>query len=121
VKSALRRWIPAVLWTAVLFALSSQPALPVDLGSGLDKVAHFGAYAVLGVLLGHALHARSGGLLLAILIGSTLGALDEVYQDTIPGRTTEVLDWVADTAGVITGVLVHLFFARLHGRGSRIP
>jgi hypothetical protein len=110
VTATLRRWLPAVLWAAVLFAVSSQPRLPMDLGGGLDKGAHFGAYAVLGTLLAHALYGRAGGLILPLLLGSTVGALDEVYQSTVPGRATEVMDWVADTLGAVTGVLAYRLF-----------
>ncbi|HEV2130379.1 MAG TPA: VanZ family protein, partial [Longimicrobiaceae bacterium] len=76
----LRDWWPALLWTAILFGLSSRPTLPVDLGGGLDKVAHFGAYAFLGLLLAHG-QARSGiALLWAVAAGMLIGALDEFYQ-----------------------------------------
>src|SRR5690606_17831365 len=52
--SWLRAWAPPLLWAAVLFSISSQPRLPGGLGGGLDKVAHFGAFAVLGLLLARA-------------------------------------------------------------------
>ena len=33
--------------------------------------------------------------------GFAIGFLDEIYQLLVPGRMTEFLDWVADSAGII--------------------
>ena len=41
-----------------------------------------------------------------IVITSVYGALDEIHQMFIPGRFAEVLDWLADAAGAILGVLI---------------
>jgi VanZ family protein len=32
--------------------------------------------------------------------------LDELHQLFIPGRSCDILDWTADTAGVIIGVII---------------
>ena len=50
-KFRLVPWVPAAIWAAVLFFASSQSELRVDLVDGRDKIAHFFAYLVLGVLL----------------------------------------------------------------------
>jgi hypothetical protein len=102
----LRRWGPALLWTALLFFASSQPTLPVELRGGTDKLAHFAAYTVLGLLLGRGQAAAGISVLWAVLIGSLIGGLDEIYQGTVPGRNPDVGDWIADTSGVITGVAI---------------
>ena len=44
-------WLPATIWAAGIFYASHQPTIPIDLGGGRDKVYHFLAYLVLGVLL----------------------------------------------------------------------
>ncbi|HEV2130320.1 MAG TPA: VanZ family protein, partial [Longimicrobiaceae bacterium] len=122
VTRLLRDWGPALLWTAILFGLSSRPTLPVDLGGGLDKLAHFGAYALLGLLLAHG-QARSGiALLWAVAAGMLIGALDEFYQGFAPGRATELADWAADTLGVLTGVsLYHLGLGWWRSRSTPAP
>lgn len=118
----LRDWGPALLWTATLFALSSRPTLPVGLGSGLDKVAHFGAYGLLGLLLARG-QARSGiTVLWAVAAGMLIGALDEIYQGFVPGRATEFADWIADTLGILTGVSAyHLVLGWWRSRSSPAP
>lgn len=100
----LRRWGPALLWTALLFAVSSRPSLPVELRSGTDKLAHFAAYAVLGALLAYGQARSRLAVLWAVALGVLVGALDELYQSTVPGRSAEVADWIADTLGVLFGV-----------------
>jgi VanZ family protein len=118
VTEFLRRWGPALLWTAVLFGASSRQSLPVDLHSGTDKLAHFGAYAVLGLLLAHG-QLRSGiSVLWVMLFGSLIGGMDELYQGTVPNRSPDLHDWVADSLGVVAGVfLFNLWWhARSYGR-----
>lgn len=104
-------WIPAAIWAAVLFLVSHQPTLSVNLGGGRDKIAHFGAYLVLGFLLawGRGPQARIFWL---ILLGSLYGILDELHQSFVPGRSADVWDVTADIFGVFTGVLVYRLIRR---------
>jgi VanZ family protein len=122
VTGFLRRWGPALLWTALLFAVSSRPSLPVDLHSGTDKLAHFAAYSVLGVLLAFG-QVRSGMFWLwPILMGITIGGLEELYQGTVPNRHSDVGDWIADSLGVINGVVLYNLWCRARLPGStRVP
>ncbi len=114
-SARLRAWGPVLLWAGIIFAISSQPTLPVSLGSGRDKLAHFAAYAVFGVLAGRALPPRRGFALLAVLLGAAYGASDEIHQHFVPGRTVELADWLADSLGVIAGVSLHRFQWRMRG------
>ena len=41
-------WLPAIAWAALIYSLSAQPRLVIDLELNTDKLAHFLAYAVLG-------------------------------------------------------------------------
>ncbi len=41
--------------------------------------------------------------MVVVLIGAVVGALDETYQLTVPGRDRDVLDWVADVTGMLIG------------------
>lgn len=103
--SRARAWAPALLWAAIIFALSSRSTLPTGLGGGLDKVAHFGAYAVLGALLAHG--ALAWGLRLGwpLVLGLAYAASDEFHQSFVPGRHSDVADWLADALGVAAGCL----------------
>ncbi|HEX5726497.1 MAG TPA: VanZ family protein [Longimicrobiaceae bacterium] len=103
----LRGWGPALLWAAVLFWLSSRPTVPGPDLPGLDKLAHFAAYALLGALLSHG--ARRSGVAAPWIVGAGwLYALsDEVHQGFVPGRSPEAADWLADAVGVLFGIFVH--------------
>ena len=86
-----------------------------------DKLVHLGLYAVFGATLAHA-HTRSkGGIAhwILILVGSTYGAGDEWHQSFVPGRSPQVSDWIADSAGVLIGYAA-LFWA-LSAASKRQP
>ena len=99
-----------VAWVVLTFVLTSLPHpvayLPFRFA---DKAAHLGFYGVMGFLC--ALWRRESGLpavraiLYAFLFASLAGAFDEVHQEWIPGRSMELLDWMADTLGGGIGAL----------------
>jgi VanZ family protein len=103
-------FLPAALYAALIFALSAQanplPFMPPEFLLH-DKLLHGLAYAALGGLLvpGFRGAGRSAlaALLLAVLVSSLYGATDEIHQSFVPGRTADVLDWVADTLGAALG------------------
>ena len=101
--SALRPWIPVVLWAAVIFALSSVPDLGTGLGTWdlvLRKLAHAGEFAVLGALLLRALGAERT----ALALGIAYAVSDEVHQHFVPGRVGSPIDVLIDSVGVAIGV-----------------
>ncbi|MDO9545352.1 MAG: VanZ family protein [Pelolinea sp.] len=126
IKHFLIRWLPVLLWAAVIFAASANPtpyqALP---GSWVGPVApseaaapsraellgrflHAGEYAVLAALTARALIWRSKARLsyLAAALGlAVLFALsDEVHQLYVPGRSFEVGDLALDGCGSLAGL-----------------
>jgi VanZ family protein len=115
----LRGWGPALVCAALLFFASSRPTVPVPLPGGTDKLAHFAAYAVLGLALGHARRVTGIPLAAAAALGGLYGLLDEVHQSFVPGRATEFGDWVADAAGVLAGLAAFQLWRRFRGRSSR--
>jgi VanZ family protein len=38
---------------------------------------------------------------MVVVTGATVGALDEAYQRSTPGRISSIYDWLADVAGII--------------------
>ena len=61
--------------------------------------------ASLGAAFGWAAETRVfRRMLLWIGIVSLLGAADEWHQQFIPSRSMDVRDWLADTAGAVTGL-----------------
>jgi VanZ family protein len=94
-----------------------------------DKSLHFMAYAGLGFLLAWAWATRRpflwGGPVFALLVAAGWGGLDEITQALIPGRDADVVDWLYDTAGTLTGIggflLLERFVRRMFGLGRSAP
>ena len=117
-------WGPAVVWTAITFVISHQPAVNIPLGAP-DYVAHAINYAVLGVLL---IWARAGGewpvmtmslMVFAVVLAVLLGIFDEFHQSFIPGRDPSAKDVLADAVGACIGVSVAAAVVALRARQTR--
>lgn len=113
---------PLAVYWLVLFTATTLPSskLP-DVGMN-DKYEHFIAYSGLGLLLYLALAVQQKYPLLnkfpyvfTLVIGVTYGALDEIHQYVIPGRSMDVHDWFADSSGICIGLLL-AFLIRLADR-----
>jgi VanZ family protein len=106
-----------VLYTGMIFFVSSRPHLKppgVDIFL-MDKIIHFVEYSILGVLLFEAIgsmvmRSRLFGFLFLLAVGSSIGALDEMFQSYIPGRNMSIYDYLADTIGVAAGVSLVLLW-----------
>ncbi|MHC4777944.1 MAG: VanZ family protein [Planctomycetota bacterium] len=102
-------WAPPLLYTLLIFLLSSiRVGKPPQIWSLQDKLAHFVEYGILTALIFRALRARLAwwaAAAAAFLTASLLGSMDELYQSTIPKRTADVFDAVADSAGALVGAL----------------
>ena len=118
-------WGPAFAQMAAIFVLSSQESLPSLPGGLTDYTGHFIGYALLATLL---LRAFAGGIWrgvtpragwLAVVGASAYGVTDEVHQLFVPGRSATVEDWVADTLGAMTGVLLARAAARAVAGAAR--
>ena len=123
VKAWVLGWGPAALWVAVLFLLSEVRGLSVDLPGGTDKVVHVGLYLILGLSLAWGNGRTGSGVsgLVFLLIGVGYGALDEWHQSFIPGRDASVGDWVADSAGVMLGLVLFTSFSSRFRKNRRSP
>jgi VanZ family protein len=103
----------------LIFALSSIANLapPKSLKVG-DKVAHFGEYALLGMLLVRAYRGSRvfPSLLacsfLAMITGFSTGLVDEIFPTHVPGRISSAFDFLADAGGVIAGQIVYALIKR---------
>jgi VanZ family protein len=119
---SVRRWLPPLLWAGVIiFATSTPSELVPQQVSTFDKVAHFSMYAVLAGLLTRYLSEITThwlAALAAVAIAVTFGAIDEWHQQFIPGRSTELADWRADSLGAATGSLLTALVVR---RRTRTP
>lgn len=96
----------AVVWAGAIFAVSSVkgPDLPPT-REIVYTLAHFSEYAVLAVLLALAFAPRRRVLawVIPVVVASLYGVTDEVHQLFVPGRTSDPVDWLADTLGACLG------------------
>ena len=109
--------LPAIFYAALIFYLSSLfssaiPNLGISFG---DLIIHFFEYSAFGYFLALAIMQSSSKInwkrvLAVFFIGSLYAASDEYHQSFVDGRFSEVSDFLADSAGVILGLIV--FFIR---------
>ena len=116
-----RRWAPPLVWAAIILLINSIPSN--DLGvvapysfPGADKIVHATLYAVLGWLGARAaggenLNYAAGAWALASI--SIFAVADEWHQQFVAGRAADPLDWLADTLGACTGVLIFAWRQRM--------
>lgn len=106
------RWgIALVLYSALIFWLSSAPReLPLPELPLQDKLIHLAAYGLLASIaiqwlakagFGISLQQVAIGTLYAILYGAS----DEWHQSFVPGRDSNVADWMADGVGALAVAL----------------
>jgi VanZ family protein len=107
-------WAPAIAWFLVIHGFSSIPGsdLPETGLLHADKIFHAIEYFVLGALLMRALTGsdiKAGlakSVFLAIIITLSYGAIDELYQRSVPGRSCDFFDFLANCAGSISGIYI---------------
>ena len=107
-------WFPIILYCLLIFIQSSYPSiknapeLPY-----LDKVLHFVAYALLGILFLRAFKTSriknnvNLMLILSVLLSFLYGISDEIHQYFVPYRSAELMDVLADMLGAIIGVYIY--------------
>lgn len=105
--SATRLWkavLLALLVGVAVLALMSKP--PTGAGFGWDKVNHGLAFTALGfsAYLGYPSSRGTRIRWLCFLVA--FGALIEVLQHYVPGRSSEWGDLLADSIGVVGGAVV---------------
>jgi hypothetical protein len=98
------RWLPAIAWASLIFALSGIPTLTTGLGLWdflLRKLAHAAEYAILAALLLRAVRELPAWALSVLYAVS-----DELHQHFVPGRAGRPLDVAIDATGALVGVLL---------------
>jgi VanZ family protein len=119
-RKVLLVYTPLVLYWVLLLTATSLPANDIPALGLYDKFYHLGAYTVLSFLLSLTLIFQRKSKFLfekagvaAIVISSVYGALDEIHQLFVPGRSAEILDWTADLIGACIGVyIIYLMIKR---------
>jgi VanZ family protein len=111
--------LPAFFIMAVSFYLSSRSTLPgIPLFPHADKIVHFVCFGALSAAWAFWFSLETWKnrkwrcALLCVLFTSLYGFLDEFHQSFVPGRSADILDWIADTAGAFPGSLIGLGLLR---------
>ena len=104
-------WLWPFAIALLIFVASSRSTLAGPRIPDSDKVVHFAVYGLLATLVcrqGRGWRA-AGWTLLAV---SAYGATDEWHQSFVPGRSTDLFDWIADTAGAALAVAAYTSWDR---------
>ena len=100
---------------ALIFVASSRSHVAAPQVTLIDdKIVHFAVYGLLATLvcrLGGGWRAAGWSLLLV----SAYGASDEWHQSYVPGRSMELMDWIADTTGAAVAIALYVGWARYRG------
>ena len=113
---------------AGILGMSSLPGSrlePLGLASWMAYVGHATEYGALGAALAWAMATRPRvrwPVLVVAAVGAACGALDELYQSTVPGRTPSLLDLTVDVVAVTAAAALVGWLAgrwRRRGRGTR--
>ena len=106
-----RRWVAPLLLACVIELLTSWPNPPsVRAPEGTDNAVHFLLYLTFGLLTRRSAWNGRFAWRTAALVAAGLAlfaAVDEWHQLFIPGRSMELVDWIADSVGVLTGIALY--------------
>jgi len=110
-RKTLFIYIPLTVHWITIFILTSIPGDSLPEFALDDKLKHFIAYFVLSFFLTITLRVqeryknlRNHYIKFAVLITMIYSTFDEIHQAFIPGRSAEVLDWIANLLGLILGI-----------------
>lgn len=105
----------------MIFAESSVPsdAFPKLEFEFSDKIVHMAIYFILFLTAYYSFNNQkkfkllNENVIFTSLVFSVLyGALDEVHQLFVPGRSCDIYDWLADVAGVILAIIFLLLIKK---------
>ena len=140
-------WVPAILWSAVIFTLSTDAFSAANTGSVLEhilrwivpsisqdrfeaihflirKSAHFTEYFIFFLLLYRGIRAGRNGwhwswAFGAWFIAAVYSCLDEIHQSFVASRTASAWDSLLDSTGALVALFVLFAFYRLFRRTSQ--
>ena len=146
-KNFLLYWLPALLWTAVVFIFSSDAFSEKHTGSILEyvlprivgpirrarfdliqfltrKSAHVTEYGILALMWLRAWRGAFAGWQLrwarqALAVCLAVAALDEFHQSFVPSRGSDVKDVALDAMGAALFLLMAFLHARHSAVGNR--
>ena len=114
-KKILKNWSPVFLYASLIFVGS---CFSVQVPEGPDKILHALEFTLMGFFTTRAVLLtwnlpRLWALVLGAALAGSFGALDEIHQAFVPGRTSSVYDALADLSGGVLGALIFLTIGSL--------
>jgi VanZ family protein len=117
IKQYAFHWLPLIVYCVLIYIQSANPA-PVKLPGffPLDKIVHFGLYAIMGILFYRAYRTlpfkkrHQVLILLSVVSASLYGVGDEIHQYYVPYRQADLFDVIADVLGAVCGVYFYHFW-----------
>jgi VanZ family protein len=106
-----RAWWWTLAVAATIFAESCRSNVAEPGIVHVDKYAHFLVYGLLATLVYRARRGKRGAAWMAIAAASVYGVTDEWHQSFVPGRSTELADWISDTLGAALAVSLYAGWA----------
>ena len=103
------------IWFIVITILTLSPHVPIpDLAAGQDKLEHIVAFGILALFICRSFkpdtkYSPVDKVLVAALIVTIYGALDETIQGFVPHRDASIWDLTADIFGAFLGGISFLF------------
>lgn len=117
---SVRKWLPAFLLMAIIFALSSRPSTELPFFGRWDvllkKSAHALGYAGLALACWHGFDFRRDRRWAAWLVAVAYSISDEYHQSFVPGRHASWMDVLLfDHSGVLLALWLRTLLARKPG------
>ncbi len=108
--------IALVIYWVAIFAGTHLPAVHDFSPKINDKVKHFSAFFGLAMLLCYSTTCEWVLKRFAVIfaVGVVYAAFDEITQKFVPGRTSDIMDFAADTAGVSTAIAIYAIARAIH-------
>lgn len=120
VPSHVARWVPPVVFMALIYVQSSLPAVSSAVEIFGDKFLHAAGFGALAWLWIRSLTNRfaqktsSVYASLAVALTGLYAATDEWHQRFVPSRQSSIGDWVADVAGAVVVASICVYWSARH-------
>lgn len=106
-------YLPLLLFSLAIIYVSNQENIDF-LKNGFifeDKILHFLAYFLYGLTIQFAfINSKNVNTkkfyITVIIIGALFALSDEIHQYFVKGRSADVFDWIADSLGIISSLLL---------------
>lgn len=110
------KFIPGIIWFLLVFILIALPQQDIPEVDNwyhqiyIDKWIHAGIFGVLALLFmwpfyKSATDSNKKVYIIIAVLGSIWGYVTECIQIIVPGRSYDLLDWFADSLGVLIALL----------------